>query len=55
MLSLGFPQLKQSSATAISAAALDANRKYDLSKWKYAELRETINTSFDIELLEACR
>ena len=27
----------------------------DLSKWKYAELRDTINTSCDIELLEACR
>ncbi|XP_040569535.1 unconventional myosin-VI isoform X2 [Lepeophtheirus salmonis] len=32
-----------------------AHRKYDLSKWKYAELRDTINTSCDIELLEACR
>jgi len=29
--------------------------KFDLSKWKYAELRDTINTSCDIELLEACR
>ena len=29
-----------------------ANKKYDLSKWKYAELRDTINTSCDIELLE---
>ncbi|KAF5307261.1 hypothetical protein FQR65_LT06977 [Abscondita terminalis] len=29
--------------------------KYDLSKWKYSELRDTINTSCDIELLEACR
>ena len=28
-----------------------ANKKYDLSKWKYAELRDTINTSCDIELL----
>ncbi|KAK0424459.1 hypothetical protein QR680_008675 [Steinernema hermaphroditum] len=28
---------------------------YDLSKWTYAELRDTINTSSDIELLEACR
>jgi myosin-6 len=32
-----------------------ATKKYDLSKWKYAELRDTINTSCDIELLEACR
>jgi myosin-6 len=30
-------------------------KKYDLSKWKYADLRDTINTSCDIELLEACR
>ena len=30
-------------------------KKFDLSKWKYAELRDTINTSCDIELLEACR
>lgn len=26
-----------------------------MSKWKYAELRDTINTSCDVELLEACR
>lgn len=32
-----------------------SSNKYDLSKWKYAELRDTINTSCDIELLEACR
>jgi len=31
------------------------DKKFDLSKWKYAELRDTINTSCDIELLEACR
>ncbi|XP_047015857.2 myosin VIa isoform X5 [Ictalurus punctatus] len=30
-------------------------KKHDLSKWKYAELRDTINTSCDIELLAACR
>lgn len=29
--------------------------KYDLSKWKYSDLRDTINTSCDIDLLEACR
>jgi len=29
-----------------------ANKKYDLSKWKYADLRDTINTSCDLELLE---
>lgn len=32
--------------------ALQAKQKYDLSKWKYSELRDTINTSCDIELLE---
>lgn len=26
-----------------------------LTKWKYSELRDTINTSCDIELLEACK
>ena len=30
-------------------------KKHDLSKWKYADLRDTINTSCDVELLEACR
>ncbi|XP_029688524.1 myosin VIb isoform X5 [Takifugu rubripes] len=30
-------------------------KKHDLSKWKYAELRDVINTSCDIELLAACR
>ena len=41
-------------ALIISVAAqreANANKKYDLSKWKYAELRDTINTSCDIELL----
>ena len=33
----------------------DANKKYNLEKWKYSELRDTINTSCDLELLEACR
>lgn len=30
-------------------------QKYDLSKWKYSELRDAINTSCDIELLEVSR
>ncbi|CAO1430727.1 unnamed protein product [Diamesa hyperborea] len=34
---------------------LIGKQKYDLSKWKYSELRDAINTSCDIELLEACR
>ena len=47
-------QLKRSSMVQAQAQAR-ATKKYDLSKWKYAELRDTINTSCDIELLEACR
>ena len=31
------------------------NKKYNLEKWKYSDLRDTINTSCDLELLEACR
>ena len=41
--------------TASNSAAKKGDKKMDLSKWKYAELRDTINTSCDIELLEACR
>ncbi|KAK7077209.1 Unconventional myosin-VI [Halocaridina rubra] len=48
------PSLKRS--TMVEKQRQDAaNKKYDLSKWKYAELRDTINTSCDLELLEACR
>uniref|UniRef100_H3CZD5 Unconventional myosin-VI n=1 Tax=Tetraodon nigroviridis TaxID=99883 RepID=H3CZD5_TETNG len=42
------PQVQASKAAA-------AAKKYELSKWKYAELRDAINTSCDIELLAACR
>lgn len=31
------------------------SQKHDLSKWRYAELRDAINTSCDMELLDACR
>lgn len=48
------PQLKRSANIMQQRQALAA-KKYDLSKWKYAELRDTINTSCDIDLLEACR
>jgi len=48
------PNLKRSSAVNAQREA-NAGKKYDLAKWKYAELRDTINTSCDIELLEACR
>jgi len=44
-------QLKRSNYVVNSMAA----KKYDLSAWKYSELRDTINTSCEMELLEACR
>jgi len=31
------------------------NHRFDLTKWKYSDLRDTINTSCDLELLEACK
>merc|ERR1712004_77892 len=40
---------------AATPVAQKSKAKYDLSNWKYAELRDTINTSCDIDLLEACR
>jgi myosin-6 len=33
----------------------DKGKKHDLSKWTYAEIRDTINTTCDVELLDACR
>lgn len=30
-------------------------QNFDLTKWKYSDLRDTINTSCDLELLEACK
>ncbi|XP_050509251.1 myosin heavy chain 95F isoform X2 [Diabrotica virgifera virgifera] len=48
------PMIRKSEAHRNHQATL-ANSKYDLSKWKYSELRDTINTSCDIDLLEACR
>uniref|UniRef100_A0A8B9LAM1 Unconventional myosin-VI n=1 Tax=Astyanax mexicanus TaxID=7994 RepID=A0A8B9LAM1_ASTMX len=44
-------KIKEVQATKAAANA----KKYELSKWKYAELRDAINTSCDIELLAACR
>nr|CAD7423965.1 unnamed protein product [Timema monikensis] len=40
------------SELARSVQAAQGKQKHDLSKWKYSELRDTINTSCDIELLE---
>ncbi|CAH2070936.1 unnamed protein product, partial [Iphiclides podalirius] len=48
------PQLRRSERVRMQQA-MAGKQKYDLSKWKYSELRDTINTSCDIELLEACR
>ncbi|XP_038058874.1 unconventional myosin-VI-like isoform X1 [Patiria miniata] len=44
-------------ASVVNAAMVAAapQPKYDLSKWKYAELRDTINTSTDVDLLAACK
>ncbi|CAB1440448.1 unnamed protein product [Pleuronectes platessa] len=38
-----------------ASKAAAGGKKHELSKWKYAELRDSINTSCDIELLAACR
>ncbi|XP_039387131.1 unconventional myosin-VI isoform X1 [Mauremys reevesii] len=48
------PQMTAGPAVQATKAAA-GTKKHDLSKWKYAELRDTINTSCDIELLAACR
>uniref|UniRef100_A0A3Q3EKN1 Unconventional myosin-VI n=1 Tax=Labrus bergylta TaxID=56723 RepID=A0A3Q3EKN1_9LABR len=49
LVSIRGPQVQASKAAAVGT------KKYELSKWKYAELRDAINTSCDIELLAACR
>ncbi|XP_049829322.1 myosin heavy chain 95F isoform X2 [Schistocerca gregaria] len=49
------PSKLNRSELARSIQGSQGKQKYDLSKWKYSELRDTINTSCDIELLEACR
>ncbi|XP_053566433.1 unconventional myosin-VI isoform X3 [Bombina bombina] len=47
---------KMTMGTQVQASKTAASvKKHDLSKWKYAELRDAINTSCDIELLAACR
>ena len=43
-------QMEEENDIGACASVQMENEKYDLSKWKYAELRDTINTSFDIEL-----
>ncbi len=39
------PPPLQRSAEAVARRQVHANKKYDLTKWKYAELRDAINTS----------
>ncbi|KTF74180.1 hypothetical protein cypCar_00021666 [Cyprinus carpio] len=48
------PNLRRGAQMQANKVAAEV-KKYDLSKWKYAELRDAINTSCDIELLAACR
>ncbi|XP_060061396.1 unconventional myosin-VI isoform X3 [Erinaceus europaeus] len=48
------PKMTPGPAVQATKAAA-GSKKHDLSNWKYAELRDTINTSCDIELLAACR
>ncbi|KAK2154661.1 hypothetical protein LSH36_261g02057 [Paralvinella palmiformis] len=43
------------STAVLAARESQSKKKHDLSKWKYAELRDAINTSCDVELLDACR
>uniref|UniRef100_A0A8C7IZ71 Unconventional myosin-VI n=1 Tax=Oncorhynchus kisutch TaxID=8019 RepID=A0A8C7IZ71_ONCKI len=52
LLSLACRDCRGSQVQALKAGGV---KKYDLSKWKYAELRDVINTSCDIEQLAACR
>ncbi|KAJ8389356.1 hypothetical protein AAFF_G00120640 [Aldrovandia affinis] len=51
---VGAPESAKGPQVQATKAAAGA-KKYELSKWKYAELRDAINTSCDIELLAACR
>ncbi|EDQ91661.1 uncharacterized protein MONBRDRAFT_19467 [Monosiga brevicollis MX1] len=52
------PAVKRKNLRAVTHSSKNvekAHKRHDLSKWKYADLRDTINTSCDIDLLEACR
>ncbi|KAI3385801.1 hypothetical protein SNEBB_000842 [Seison nebaliae] len=44
-----------SSSAPVATIVVTKDGKYDLSKFKYAELRVTINNSCDIDLIKACR
>ncbi|KAH7726682.1 myosin protein [Aphelenchoides avenae] len=47
-------QIAEPSAQNTASLAVSTGR-YDLSSWKYVDLRDAINTSNDIDLLNACR
>nr|CAB3264159.1 unconventional myosin-VI [Phallusia mammillata] len=48
-------QMQKSAMAAASNTVAGGAKKNDLTKWKYTELRDAINTSTDIKLLEDCR
>jgi myosin-6 len=49
------PKTKTTTTSFANKKQEQLHKKHDLSKWKYADLRDTINTSCDVDLLEACR
>lgn len=54
MTQLCFSFIKFRSENVRAQQQMNGRQKHDLSKWKYSELRDAINTSCDIELLEVC-
>ncbi|CAJ0593296.1 unnamed protein product [Cylicocyclus nassatus] len=44
-----------SMSSGSSSDSMKPKGSYDLSNWRYAELRDTINTSTDMDLLLACK
>ncbi|EGT39017.1 hypothetical protein CAEBREN_03457 [Caenorhabditis brenneri] len=51
----GVALVSQEASVAPPPAAAPKQSKYDLGNWKYADLRDAINTSNDMELLVACK
>ncbi|XP_006813001.1 unconventional myosin-VI-like [Saccoglossus kowalevskii] len=45
----------QRSEQVVAQKQTNLLKRYDLGKWKYAELRDAINTSCEIDMLESCR
>jgi myosin-6 len=48
-------QTQATPQTKAQKQVLASIKSYDLTKWKFAELRDTINTSCDMKLLVACK